>query len=152
MRLVAIALAAGLAIGAGGAWRVQAWRYDGEIANIHAASATALIEVVKATRAEEQEHYARLQESERQARERELEQRAAVQRALAESRGLRDDLSRVRASLPALTDAAVRERANTLGGLLGDCSERYQSMAEKAQRHAADVTRLLGAWPRNLIE
>lgn len=152
MNFLVAALVAGLALGVTGAWQVQDWRYEKTLSGRALAAAQATTTAVEQARAEEQSNYDRIQESERAAKLREAAQRAAAERAAAESRGLRDQLTALRGSVPALTEAAVRDYADTLGGLLGDCANRYQGMAERAQQHALDAERLLAAWPSNLVE
>ena len=44
--------------------------------------------------------------------------------------------------------AAYRERAATLGALLGDVDAAAGELAEAADRHAAEVRMLLDSWPR----
>ena len=44
-------------------------------------------------------------------------------------------------------DAAI-EPARTLGDVLGECSKRYQSLAEKADRINSDRLMLMQAWPK----
>lgn len=155
MRLAILAIILSSLVSAGGVWKVQSWRYEAQIADIQEnhrkaelQRAAALVIAVEEVRAIEQLRYAKLQEAEREARTREQTQRAAADRARAVSDSLRDNLSALKAGLPGLTETAVRERASTLTGLLGDCSNRYQRMAETAQRHASDVTLLLDSWPR----
>jgi len=69
--------------------------------------------------------------------------------------GLRDDVGVLRdgirafvASEPAPEScAAERERAATLGGLLGDAVRTAADATAAAERHAAEVRALLRAWP-----
>jgi hypothetical protein len=44
--------------------------------------------------------------------------------------------------------AACRHRAETLGELFGQCTERYTAVAKEADDRAAEVVKLLNAWPR----
>jgi hypothetical protein len=78
----------------------------------------------------------------------ELRLRADAARARAERDGLLNDLTTLRASLPAATSATVLERADAIGELFGECARDIEQLAAKADRHAADARALMGAWPR----
>lgn len=67
--------------------------------------------------------------------------------ARSELDGLRDELAAIRQSLPDLADDAVRQRADTVARLFGECAREYQELAERADRHASDVKTLSEAWP-----
>jgi hypothetical protein len=61
---------------------------------------------------------------------------------------LRDEIAALRRDLPGLADDAVRERADSLGASLADCSREYTGVAVAADRHASDVKTLIDAWPK----
>lgn len=46
-----------------------------------------------------------------------------------------------------LSAEACPNAAITAAGLLGDCASEYRELAEKADRHVADLRQCLSAWP-----
>ena len=147
MRALLIVSIAAFGLGVGLTWQVQSWRYDARISEYMRSAAEAQTSAVEQAQEVERERYRQLQLAEQAARTREQRHRDAAAAARAESDGLRDDITRIRSELSRRTDAAVREYAATAGELLGECSERYQRMADTAQRHADDVKLLLDSWP-----
>lgn len=83
----------------------------------------------------------------RKAQERAAQLAVATDRARAESRGLRDDLTAAEMRLSRASIEAVREYASTANAVLDDCRGAFQGMAEKAAGHEADVRTLIDAWP-----
>lgn len=69
--------------------------------------------------------------------------------ARSESDGLREQalFAARRLADAATPPAAVTEYAVTVNELFDNCQRDYQSMAEKAAGHAADVRTILAAWP-----
>lgn len=69
--------------------------------------------------------------------------------ARSESDGLREQalFAARRLADAATPPAAVAEYAVTVNELFDNCQRDYQSMAEKAAGHAADVATLIAAWP-----
>lgn len=141
------AFLAGLAMAAIAAWHVQAWRYDAQIAGIktaHAQAATlASEEAARNFRAITTRYEGALND----ARKREADLRRHVAAARTESDGLRDAIYAFRAKLPNATAATVAVAADTAAELLGACVNEYRSVAESADRHAADALMLRDAWP-----
>lgn len=141
------AFLAGLAVAAASTWHVQAWRYDAQIAGIktaHAQAATlASEEAARNFRAITTKYEGALND----ARKREAELRRNVATARTESDGLRDAIYAFRAKLPNATAATVAVAADTAAELLGACVNEYRSVAESADRHAADARTLVEAWP-----
>lgn len=82
------------------------------------------------------------------AKKRETELRAAAAGAAAESDGLRDDIARYRDTLASATDASRTERAAAVAAVLGECADRYQVLAGRADRHVNDLRMMLDAWPK----
>jgi hypothetical protein len=81
------------------------------------------------------------------------EQREAIIKTLAASStaassGLRDTIAAFNRSSATATTQALIERAAAASSLLGDCSDRYRSLAEKADRHANDARTISEAWPQ----
>ena len=143
----ATAIVAG-ALAFGGGWKVQAWRYDAQIADISQKHATALAsanqkaldDTIKMQRTKDEAIKA-------------AEQRAAKNAAAADSArrtvdGLRGTLYEFRASLPNASSSALIARADTAAELLGVCADEYRSVAEAADRIASDRQTLIEAWPR----
>lgn len=131
------------------AWQVQAWRYDGQIAAIHAQHAEATAKAQSDARATEKALSDKLQEAQNNAtkRENKLRNDAAAARRTAD--GLRDTIYSIRADLPSYSQSAAAKAADTAAELLGVCADEYRSVAEQADRHAADSVMLLEAWPSN---
>ena len=143
----ATAIVAGaLAFGAG--WKVQAWRYDAQIATTASQHATALAsanqkaldDTIKMQRTKD----AAIQQAEQRA----AKNAAAAAAARRTADGLRDTLYQFRASLPGLAPAAVIERADTAAELLGACAAEYQDVAAAADRINSDRQTLIDAWPK----
>ena len=144
----ATAIVAGaLAFGAG--WKVQAWRYDAQIATTASQHATALAsanqkaldDTIKMQRTKDEAIKAAEQRAKTQAAN------AAVLRT--ERDGLRAQLAATAVQLPSASCTSVRDYATTLTGLFDQCAGAYQDMAGQAQGHAADVRTLSEAWPVN---
>ena len=83
-----------------------------------------------------------------EAKKRETELRAAAAGAAAESHGLRDDIDRYRDTIASATDAARTERAAAVAAVLGECADRYQVLAGRADRHVNDLRMMIDAWPK----
>lgn len=143
----ATAIVAG-ALAFGGGWKVQAWRYDAQIADIQAQHATAL------ARANQKalDDTIKMQRTKDEAIAK-AEQRAKTQAANAavlrsERDGLRAQLSATTVQLPSASCTSVREYAAAINGLFDQCAGAYQDMAGQAQGHAADSRLMLEAWPK----
>lgn len=145
-RMLDIALI-GLLVGFSLGWWVQGLRMEETVAKLQLLYQRAVVVQVEQARQEEQTHFSKIQEAEREATLRSQRQEVIAQSAVAESDRLRNELSEYRDRLSSLTESTVRETAVVVGELLGECSGEYQSMADKAQRHADDVRTLLAAWP-----
>ena len=83
-----------------------------------------------------------------EARKREDVLRASAAAARAESVGLRDDAAGLRHQLDQLSRDAAIERATAIGGVLAQCGERYQVLAQRCDRHVSDLRTLTDAWPK----
>jgi regulator of protease activity HflC (stomatin/prohibitin superfamily) len=144
----AAALALGAALAGLGAWQVQAWRYDAQIADMQAshaqASADAAQKAMDDTIKMQRTKDAAIQQAETRA----AQNAAAAAAARRTVDGLRDTLYAFRASLPSLAPAAVIERADTAAELLGACAAEYQDVAAAADRINSDRQTLIDAWPR----
>lgn len=143
--IAAAAVAGVLAFGA--AWQVQAWRMGEQIAAIQAQHAEATAKAQSDARATEKALSDKLQEAQNNAtkRENKLRNDAAAARSTAD--GLRDTIYSIRADLPSYSQSAAAKTADTAAELLGVCADEYRSVAEQADRHAADSVMLIEAWP-----
>lgn len=110
--------------------------HDLEMANINAAATTQQLANNK-----------RYQEAQDAAKTREITLRndAASSRAAADS--MRITTARLRSKNAELSRDAIALRAATGYKLLEQCTDRYQSLAERADRHVNDVRTLTEAWP-----
>lgn len=135
------------ALAFGAAWQVQGWRLGEQIAAIQAQHAEATAKAQSDARATEKTLSDKLQEAQNNAtkRENKLRNDAAAARRTAD--GLRDTIYSIRADLPSYSQSAAAKTADTAAELLGVCADEYRSVAEQADRHAADAVMLLEAWP-----
>lgn len=62
--------------------------------------------------------------------------------------GLRDTIRAANAELSNRTAAAVGQYATAASELLAECSDRYSTLAEKADGHASDSLTLQQAWSK----
>ena len=137
-----------VALGFAGGWKTQGWRLGEQIADIERASAEASAKAQAAARAAEQSFALQLQKAQDESAKRETKLRADVADARRSVDGLRGTLYNFRASLPNAAPATVIARADTAAELLGTCADEYRSVAEAADRHAADALMLREAWPK----
>lgn len=130
------------------AWQVQAWRYDAQIEGIKAHHAAESAKAQADVRAQELAFNQRLQDAQNAATKRETKHRADAAAARRTADGLRGTLYEFRASLPNAAPATVIARADSVADILGTCADEYRSVAEAADRHAADALMLREAWPK----
>ena len=132
------------------AWFFQDNRYTAELAELRLEHANAVIKATSALRAEQQAITTKYQGALNAATERETKLRADADTARRTVDGLRGTLYEFRASLPGASTAALITRADTAAELFGACVNEYRSVAESADRHAADAVMLIEAWPSNV--
>ena len=145
----ATAIVAGaLAFGAG--WQTQEWRYGKQIADTQAQHATALASANQKALDDTIKMQRTKDEAIKAAEQRAAKNAAAAGAARRTADGLRDALYSFRASLPGLTKPAAAVAADTAAELFGACVNEYRSVAESADRHAADAVMLIEAWPSNV--
>ena len=124
---------------------------DLALANSRAANAQ-LNTAIADSKAEAMEQSAEMQRlvtrATNEAKKREDVLRASAATARAESAGLRDDATGLRHQLDQLSRDATIERATAIGGVLAQCGERYQVLAERCDRHVSDLRTLTDAWPK----
>ncbi len=145
-----LAVILGALIAGIGAWEVQAMRYDRRISDMEQsyakasadAAQKALDDTIKLQRTKD----AAIKQAE--TRTAQIAATAAAARRTADS--LRGTLYEFRASLPGASTAALITRADTAAELFGACVNEYRSVAESADRHAADAVMLIEAWPSNV--
>lgn len=89
----------------------------------------------------------RLQDANLHANEREQTIRTLATAAGNSDNRLRDTLAAIRSSVPTATPETLGKTVTTLSAVLEECTGRYRQLAEKADRHAADVKTLEEAWP-----
>lgn len=109
--------------------------------------ALALVASEKA-RSQEQKLQTKVQEAKNAAAIREKILLADAGRARLAADRLRDDITSIRASLPGLTDAAVRRYADAASVVFDQCVREYSRMAAQADQLANDRQTLIDAWPR----
>lgn len=139
--LVAIVSAA---ISGWGVWQVQNWRYGEK----EAERIAQVLEDNRLNRVAEQKQAKTVIGAINAARQRETIARVDAAGAQSERDRLRNDLDKLKSDLPGLTADACRERAATVTELFDRCTDAYQGMAGKAQRHADDTLTLEQAWPK----
>lgn len=136
---VAAALAAA-AMAAAGAWQVQAWRYDGQLAAVHAQQAQALQQAQADALATQQTLERERQKVE--ARYAQLKRTAASDAAAADHalRGLRDALADASATRPgAGASAPDRADGDPRNDIVSECAAAAAALAQHADRLAAQV-------------
>lgn len=131
------------------AWFFQDNRYTAELAELRLEHANAVIKATATLRAEQHAITTKYQGALNAATERETKLRADADTARRTVDGLRGALYEFRASLPGASTAALITRADTAAELFGACVNEYRSVAESADRHAADAVMLIEAWPSN---
>ena len=142
---LAAAVIAALAV-----WFFQDNRYTAELAELRLEHANAVIKATSTLRAEQHAITTKYQGALNAATERETKLRADADTARRTVDGLRGTLYEFRASLPGASTAALITRADTAAELFGACVNEYRSVAESADRHAADAVMLIEAWPSNV--
>lgn len=144
----AAAAIGGAALAALAAWNVQAWRYDTQISSIQAQHSRALADAHQKT-LDDAIKLQRIKDAAiEKAGQRAKQNAAAAAAARADADSLRSTIYSFRASLPGLTKPAAAVAADTAAELFGACVDEYRSVAESADRHAADAVMLFEAWPK----
>ena len=139
---------AGAAIAFGGAWKVQSWRYTGQIARMEANHSQALADARQIAIDEATRRQAQKDEALREAALQAQRNAAAAAAARRESDGLRTQLTEARLRMSSSTCASVRDHAATLSTVFDQCVGVLEGMAGKADGHALDARTLMNAWPK----
>ena len=138
----------GASIAAVGAYKVQDWRYTGQINQIKAAQAEAVNTATREARAQESARFKGVQDAQAAAQTRVQVARRDADRARSELDRMRDTLSATRGSVPGESTAACTQRADAAADVLAQCGAAYQDLAAIADRHASDARTLVEAWPK----
>ena len=138
----------GASIAAVGAYKVQDWRYTGQINQIKAAQAEAVNTATREARAQESARFTNVQEAQNAAQKRAQVARADADRARGELDRLRDTIRATAGGVPGESTASCTQRADTSADLLGQCAAAYLDLAAIADRHANDARTLIEAWPK----
>ena len=143
----AAAILAG-ALAAAGTWKVQEWRYTGQIATIKAAQLEAVNTATREARAQESKRFQGVQDAQAAAQTRAQAARRDADAARSELDRLRNDIAATRGGVPGESTAACAQRADAAGDVLGQCAAAYSDLAAIADRHASDARTLIEAWPK----
>jgi hypothetical protein len=138
----------GASIAAVGAYKVQDWRYTGQINQIKAAQAEAVTTATREARAQESARFKGVQDAQAAAQTRAQVARRDADRARSELDRMRDTLSATRGGVPGESTAACTQRADAAADVLAQCGAAYQDLAAIADRHASDARTLIEAWPK----
>lgn len=138
----------GASIAAVGAYKVQDWRYTGQINQIKAAQAEAVNTATREARAQESARFKGVQDAQAAAQTRAQVARRDADRARGELDRMRDTLSATRGGVPGESTAACTQRADAAADVLAQCGAAYQDLAAIADRHASDARTLIEAWPK----
>ena len=138
----------GASIAAVGAYKVQDWRYTGQITQIKAAQAEAVNTATREARAQESARFKGVQDAQAAAQTRAQVARRDADRARSELDRMRDTLSATRGGVPGESTAACTQRADAAADVLAQCGAAYQDLAAIADRHASDARTLIEAWPK----
>lgn len=156
MRITAALIVAAL-FGAVLTWYVLAGRFEANAANLkldYQKRATQAAELHVLALQKANAKFDQMQKEKDHAIERASIRAATNANALAASRlqldSLRRDLSDARARIAAAPVAALREYANTVSDLYGECEAELTETAAAATGHASDVQMILDAYPKEV--
>lgn len=128
-------------------WAFQDARHEAELSDmrLHAAEekGASLIKI-RQIEGELNEKYTQALNS---ARDRERSLRADVAALRDAAQGLRAQHTEAMRRIAQAPAEAVREYAETVSDVFGECQARYAEVAEAADRHSDDVRTLIEAWP-----
>ena len=148
IRVAAIAaLLAGL-LGAGGAWKFQAWRYSLQIADLTAKHQGEILAANERALQAERMTNQRLTEARNAAAKREQDLRRDGDALRDNFDRLRDQAAATRRDLSTATPDAARATAATATELLESCAREYQAVARAADGHSSDTLTLQQSWPK----
>ena len=129
-------------------WKVQAWRYDHQIATLQAKHQAQVQAATDRALAAERLTNQRLTEARNAAAKREQDLRRDGDALRGAFDRLRDQTAAARRDLPAATADAARATAAAATDLLESCAREYQALARAADGHASDTLTFQQSWPR----
>ena len=138
---VVLAVAAG-AIGA----VVNGWRLGKELETTKLTHTKALLDAAEKAAERQTDMEVAKNEAIEKAQAEAAKLAADAARAKSERDRLRRDLKASRDALPNATCASATAHAQTLNDVFGECVERYQEVAGKADAHALDTETLFRSW------
>lgn len=136
------------AVSFAGAWQAQGWRMDAKLSQLKTEYAQAQAQSVEKAHADTIRMQSQKDDAERNAQVRQRALARAVAGVRHERDGLRNELAAARSALPDAACTAVREHAAALNTVFGECADRLEAMAGKAQGHAIDSLKLQEGWPK----
>jgi|GEM_PF-1173553 len=138
-----VALAVVAVIGFASAWRMQGWRYEARIAEIHNAHALSLAQAQATARAFEHRRIEEIEHVRASAQTQIDAMRADSARATATADRLRGELARVRASGtpddPAATDRSARQSDSATADLLASVLSGMEPEARTLAQYADEL-------------
>lgn len=134
-------------VAAAGAWAFQDARWHADVAEIRLEASDKQLQAVARTRAGERAINKTYVEALNEARTRAIALSRDRDAALAESDGLRSQLSDAARRIADAPPATVAEYAAAVSELLAVCSRERAAFAGKADGHASDVRTHREAWP-----
>ena len=143
---IAAALAGALAFG--GAWQVQAWRFDARISDIKTQHSDAIASSAKSALKLTEIYRENADAAVRKAEARAAQNKRDADSLRTELDGLRGDLADVPDRIRSATREAVDQYATAATVVFGECAARYSELAISATGHASDVQTLMDAWPK----
>lgn len=143
----AAAILAG-SLAAVGTWKVQEWRYTGQIATIKAAQLEAVNAAAREARAQESKRFQGVQYAQAAAQTRAVAARRDADAARTELDRLRNSVATTRGGVPGESTAARTQRADAAADVLSQCAAAYLDLAAIADRLNADRLMLQEAWPK----
>ncbi|WP_291585742.1 DUF2514 family protein [Comamonas sp. UBA7528] len=149
-RALLVAVSAALIFGAG--WVAHGWRLGRDLAEMKAAHAQELAARDQAAFQLGQAITTNYQEVLNDAIQEQARLADAAAAAKRTAGRLRDQLREADVRIATASAAAVRKYAATANKLLGNCSQRYTELAERADGHALDARSCRAAWPTDDLQ
>lgn len=141
-------MAVSVAIGAGSGWTANGWRLGEKVAEMERDQVEAVAAANETARLRERAWSKQSEEARNAATKRETNLRRDAAGARQSADGMRHELTDLRRRLPELAVDACRIRADTLADILGQCTGKYQYLAETTDRLGSDRQSLMDAWPK----
>ena len=148
MKLTLIVGAASAVIAGLAGWTANGWRLNAKIDNMVAEHSMALVRANQEALAKYEAMERKKQNAIDQANKLAQQNAAAAASARLERDRLREQVTTSSARLSTATVASARAYAATLSTVLGECSERLETLAKDADGHALDSRTIREAWPK----